>query len=467
MKKIIFLIITVVYTQSVFATNLKSEVNECFELTSIVFRLAGADEYINNDIKQYSDDIDRYFAEFSNHSLIDFVRNARQQYAIGYDAVTSITALLDIKNGKVTVAKGVKASGISDIDERWNEDTFRKFVILLNDFYRQSEFNSFYNQHQALYETAEQRMDILLQQINVDWFQSFFGEKLKNPRIILSLCNGRSNYAILSSSNNYDYGIVIGCSADGNGLPFYKDIMLYTIIHELNHNFTNRRFDQFWDLTESSALKIYPYVKEKMRENAYGSVYTSLLEWLNNLFSLMYFRENPIDDLPEDFLVVLEQGKGFIWMERSVNFMNHFYNNRDVYPNIDDYISQIVCFINFTGDNFGQILNEYNQRHPYIVDMYPVSNNKAAINFDTIEIKFSEPMNACHGLRQVNDDYITIFPISGMSEWKDEYTFAIPIDKSALQKGKVYGLVMPYEMFQSKRYYNIENDFVYTIQIEE
>ena len=43
---------------------------------------------------------------------------------------------------------------------------------------------------------------------------------------------------------------------------------------------------------EFSANAIYDEIADDMRENAYGNVQESLLEWLNNLFSIMYLRDN-------------------------------------------------------------------------------------------------------------------------------------------------------------------------------
>lgn len=50
------------------SAQVKSQVKESFELTSIAFRLAGAEEYINNTIPGYTADIDNYFSNIENIS---------------------------------------------------------------------------------------------------------------------------------------------------------------------------------------------------------------------------------------------------------------------------------------------------------------------------------------------------------------------------------------------------------------
>lgn len=50
------------------SAQIKCEVNECFELTSIVFRLAGAEEYVINDLEKYTSAVDKYFERYKKTS---------------------------------------------------------------------------------------------------------------------------------------------------------------------------------------------------------------------------------------------------------------------------------------------------------------------------------------------------------------------------------------------------------------
>lgn len=74
MKRIFLQIIFLAFTFNAAIAQLKSQTNECFELTSIVFRLAEAPEYVNNQISVYTKDIDNYFGKYKKHKLISFAK---------------------------------------------------------------------------------------------------------------------------------------------------------------------------------------------------------------------------------------------------------------------------------------------------------------------------------------------------------------------------------------------------------
>lgn len=180
-----------IYTKLwIIPAQLKSKVSESFELTSIVFRLAGAKEYVNNDIPAYAKDIDDYFAKYDTHEIVDYIKELREKHHIGYDAVSAAAALIEINNRKVRIKPGTDAETISNYDDRWSGFRFKKFVTLLDHFYKATRFNDFFLQHSGLYKIAEERMDKLLSWIDVQWFESFFGEKLLHVRVIpmLSMC---------------------------------------------------------------------------------------------------------------------------------------------------------------------------------------------------------------------------------------------------------------------------------------
>ena len=71
-------------------------VDERIELTTIAFRLAGAEEWTNYDGLEYLDDIDEYFAPYKDHPLLSYIREIRDKYSIGYGYVVSIPFFFDI-----------------------------------------------------------------------------------------------------------------------------------------------------------------------------------------------------------------------------------------------------------------------------------------------------------------------------------------------------------------------------------
>src|SRR4051812_30984575 len=70
--------------------HLNPTVDKRVELLSIVFRLAGNQEYNSDFFKKYVGDINNHFAPYSKHPLILFARELAQEKSIGFDAVMAM-----------------------------------------------------------------------------------------------------------------------------------------------------------------------------------------------------------------------------------------------------------------------------------------------------------------------------------------------------------------------------------------
>jgi hypothetical protein len=166
---------------------LHSIVDIRFELTSIVFRLANANEYVNNDVKNYTEDINHYFLKYKNHPLISYTKELREHNEIAYDAVSGFTELLKIEHGKILLNPEKDISKFLEVEKRWNSESLSKYVVLLNDFYKKTNFSDLYKRHQDLYLKSTKRFDLLLATIHTEWFYSFFGKSFDNATVIISL----------------------------------------------------------------------------------------------------------------------------------------------------------------------------------------------------------------------------------------------------------------------------------------
>ena len=246
MKKILIFIVFISYCLNGMASSppLKSHINECFELTSIVFRLAGAPEYSTCEISRYVNDIDNYFAPYKGHKLIQFAKEIRDKHGISYNAIASVAANINLKNEEIILNPDIDFSEVTAIiDYRWTPEIFKTFLSLLNDFYKETHFNKFYINHANLYHIAEINLDLLLERIDIEWFKSVFTEKVETPTVIVSLCNGASNYAVTTPNKKV---IVIGSGVDLHGMPYFNKNKISIILHEFLHHYTNPLIYNYW-----------------------------------------------------------------------------------------------------------------------------------------------------------------------------------------------------------------------------
>lgn len=462
MRKYIFSFIVLLFVCDLTHAQVIPKVDERVELTSIVFFLAGAPEYSTNMISSYRQDINEYFEKYKNHPIVQYAIELRNKQGIAYTAIASAAICLKIIDNRVK--SSIDSESITIYDHRWTDKSFNHFLKLLDDFYQKTDFRIFYNDHKDFYALVEQNIVQLFdEKIRPEWFESFYGESLGKPNVYIGICNGPHNYAIGDPLSPDNAGIVIGVSTeDDNGIPIFRNNDLFVIMHELNHRFSNPLINKYWNEIEPSANIIYPYVKEIMLQHAYGDAKTTFIEWLTNLCTIMYFKDN---GLSVRYLISAYQDNGFIWLERSIDFMKNFYNNRELYPNMEEFIPQIIGFLNFTAGDFTHVKLEFNNRYPYVVSVYP-SVNSNIYQHDEILIEFSEPMSTfAHGLKYVEG--VDILPFVGEAKWINDYTVSFKINSNGLKKDKQYGFSLPSMFFLSQRNYCLIEDFTITYNTYE
>lgn len=434
MKRVILILslCVLVFSQTAYSQT-RSKVEERFELTSLMFALVGAPEYSQCGIPSYKEDIVNTFARYENSEPIEYVRELREKYHISYNAVVNAANLLELKDGKFRLQPQYDLKDIETHDHRWTSEQFGKFIRMANRFYKESDFQEWFDSHRDLYAIAEQRMDSLVNSVDTEWFEEFFGKPYDEDfKFYVSMINGPSNYSIPE-------GVLMGIASDAEGLPDMVGTAGYTLIHELCHHYSNS-IREYTQIMVPSAEKILPHVYDKQRAAGYGLVETMIGEWFNELCTMMYYKER--DDANVPVYLKIADDKGYIWMGRSMAFMEHFYENRDKYPHIDDFMPQIVAFFNYTADNIETVVKEYEMRSPYITEVYPAMGSDIT-SYDKIIITFSQPMSGGYAFNGTgsDDENVKLLPAC-RAYYIDDYRLAIELEPDKLEPGCTYGLQM-------------------------
>lgn len=514
MKRLLITAVLILTATLGFAqVQLEPVVDERIELNSTVFRLAGIPEYNMGLISSYNEAIDSCFMDFKDSKLMEYVMKMREENGLGYSAVAASSLYLKIENGKVRIDDRMDLSTLPGLGHQWkDEKAFRKYVSLLNDFYVKSDFHTFFENSRPIYEKVTGGMKDMLKFLNTEWFAGFFGQEFPSVHLYVGVVNGRSNYYLGPNSYYYrnadpGFSIILGA------LPHFTLDNLYPLLHETCHHFSNPLFEEYWPQMQDAGEKMFPYVADSIMQYGYGSAYEAMLEWQNNLFSAMYYRENykfieslmfPEERIEElkrlgveysstaDNLVVpmsrQNMDRGFIWFKRSVDFMENFFRNRDIYPHVADFMPQLVKFLDHTARDYGRVMFEFENRHPYVVNVFPAAgSNIWNDDLEEIRVTFSEPMA------------LGIFGVSGMTEedqadggadisalplmknsvmdgyhntsagkyWSaDNRTFVIKIDRERLERDRNYGIKLSGAWFMDEDRNKMLEDFTITYTTE-
>lgn len=446
----------------------RGRVDEMLELSGIVWRLAGAGEFLHNEvIDSYATDIDTYFSPYKDHPLFAYIRRIREvPHEIGYDAVPTSALLMVQHNGTIRLNPDIDLARYeTEFDARWDTPTLKRYTALLNDFYKKSRFRRFYDAHRALYDHAELKIDSLVKTIDTRWFESFYGKSFGNPTVNVCMSYGFNNFALTSALMSLfgqeNYGIIIGCNyTDKNGLPDFSGTARRVILHEFGHNFANPILAKYKDRMVEASQVIYPLVKERLAKRGYGPAST-LSEGLNELFMNMYYldiyKSNPFYNIAD------AEESGFVWMGRAIRFMDNFRSNRDRYQTIDDFMPEIVGFINYTAEHIDTIMREFENRHPYVAGIFPAQKTGVDPDIKQIRVQFTETMySGITGYWEPVAENCKMIPIETVYWEGDTYVIEL---SGRLDDNTFYGVTIPQDLCVAYRNgQRIEEDLTITFK---
>ncbi len=484
-KQTIILLLVLIFSAGVSANaNNNAVVDERFELTSIVWRLAGLPEYNTCQVEPYVKAIDKHFKRYKDHPLIKHCEDISKTHSIRYDAISSTTAYLEIVDGGITLREGFSADSVANVESRWSPDIFVTYVELLDDFYKKSKFNKFYIKQKPIFDEAEKNFDkvVLSSEVGLQWFKSFFGEEPQSYKIILCINNGTSNYGNVNVPCVGMAAAVGGCFSLNSTVATYDSSTFHTLLHEFMHSFANPIAYKYQDSFAAASEKIYPHIAEELRRGAYGRS-EIILEWLTRLSTIMYLKENGADDKVVQ-MIRWDGIQGFLWQADAVKLMDEFYADREKYPIFEAFVPRLIEFYNGVAENMESYkspkvaeksLEPVAQNQgvaptvPEIVSICPAPNSVVRLRDNdtvTVTVKFSEPMQytACAGpTSEYNEEkFIEIFTsIEGRGRylvWVDKHTFTFVIPKGDIKKLKCNGIKLSAWAFVSENNIPIKED---------
>lgn len=437
-------------------------VDERVELLSIVFRLAGANEYLNNSVENYTKSIDDYFKSYANDEVIIYAKKLRKKRGVAYDAVMSMAIHIEITNGCIKLIENVQEN---NIDDRWGKHS-EKFVEQLNNFYKKSDFHKFFISNRDLYSIAEKRFSEISNTIDIPWFKSFFGQSPNGTyNLVLSLVN-KGNYGPkidYQSGKTNIYSIICAWETDSLGLPVYSSSVTNTLVHEFCHSFCNSLGEKHFAEMKTVADDFYKTVANKMKMQAYGSSQTMINEILVRASTIKYFLNHDAKDSDIQRFIRYEQANGFLWIEPLLDALAEYENNRTQYPTLEKFMPEIVKLQNsLSPEKLAKTLKE---NSPKIVS-FSIKNNSQNIDHNTKEIivVYDRTMSS-RGISMGKGGKKT-YPKITSTEWKNDNKTEMIIYVE-LEPNKEYSLKFHEEFNQDKYGFTLDKTYELNFKTKE
>lgn len=381
MKKLKYLITSVLIVLSLHIQAQQKQfievpkVDKRVELLSIVFRLAGNEEYNATYFKKYTDKVESHFKQYKDHETIKFARELREKKGISYETVVNMAIILDDSLNPIIDLS-------TTLPEKWSKDESIKFVRLLKKFNKEAKCEEFFNDNEALFQEVAARFRLPYEKLDLNWFHTFYGNNAdENFTIIISPGCGAHNYGtfyILPDAKKEVFAIMGTSKVDESGMPVYEqDEYLQTIIHEFNHSFVNQLLAKHRGSFEESGKGIYKAVEYEMsRQQAYGNWGIMLNEALVRASVIKYFIDHGASESEIQMMLNIESNKGFVWIKGLVAELKKYDNQRDTYPTLESYMPNLSNAYKTYEDKISQI----DAQRPKVESLTEFANNDTSVN---------------------------------------------------------------------------------------
>ena len=383
---------------------------------------------------------------------VAFVREMIENNGLTYSDLIAVSPYITLDGSRISGKLPKDGNGPESV---WNENNFKKFVKLMDTFYRNHRdgFENYLKANEETYATAIENVSRTADRIDFAWFGYFFGTR-KDITIYIT-ANGKEDNVIYSEPAYF---------TDKDGISVvisvYPSAPLYEcLLHEICHPYV-ARLDGFWPQAEKAMEKIFNAEEWKgiYSDARYPSAKSLYEDWLTELAVAMYVKDHPLSEKDIPYMLMMDRLRGLFWMERSIGFTDNFSESRSMYGCFGDFMPRLCEFLDFSvldDDNFSRLVEESRIQAPYITYVYPVPGTDLAgyKALDYIEIRFSEPMFTNSVDMMPDEDFVI------HSYWKDEMTYIILLDSNFdYGNREEYTITVP-KMLQSKKAVSMEKDY--------
>ena len=311
MKKLTTLTLAILFTlvpfTTILATESEAQLNEdhpikvykSVELVSLLMRLTGYSWVYGGEFTDYQRSLSSTFEEFYDHPAVEYARYLRQSRGLDFDAPMWLALYIEQEDGLFQLKED---AAFWYEDDRWTPENAKTFIELMNDFYIESNFADFFEEHIPYFEEHTGRMmDELWSKINFDWFYQFgFGPEYLRITLYPSGSQGGFGPTI----HGVSYAVL--------PVTYYYGDWLEFAIHEFAHSFANPIAELWYEESEKFRRLSYDSV-DLVNMPFYGTSITMAREYVTRAYTILYMVKN--HDANLFHLLLAEIVGGFPYIE--------------------------------------------------------------------------------------------------------------------------------------------------------
>ncbi len=335
------------------AKEIVPQVKEEIELMSALARLAEYEEFRPDTGGSYTDDIDSYLKKYRLHEAVKMMKDFRNTHKIEADDVMTLALQFECHGDHI-----VKLNTENKCSIPLNGKEIATFLDALNDFYRQSDFREFFDQHSDVYANGILSFyNSVISHIDPSWYSRFYGTyPSKDLHIIIGFASGGNYYRATRARQGRPEEIfsIMYYAVDNNGQPFYDKSTVGTITEELCLSFIDIDNNDVKTALAEASENVYRYTKEK--PVAAVTDENIMEESLAYASTIYYLIDN--GSSKKSIRKAVEEGveRGFSWTPELIKRIYYYTENRKEFPTFTSFYPEIIEFFKDYAANLGKTI---------------------------------------------------------------------------------------------------------------
>jgi hypothetical protein len=318
------------------------------EVLSILFHLAGAEEYNFRAVEPYVAAVDSFFAGAMNHPAVAMTRHLSADYHVGYFVPMNLAVHL---RPPPTFDLPEPLTADSSLHRTWKTfpDSTRYYLDLVRAFWADAGVGRFMRQQHPYYVATEARLRAVVEEkVDAAWFARFWGVPARGWFVVVpGLITGRASYGVSFSAPDVvdtSYAIVGLTETDSTGLPVPGKTFTSTVVHELNHPFVDPLVNARSDELASFGDALVAPVREALRRQGYSSWDAAVREALVRAAVVRYLAAHEGMDAAQAE-AQSQSDDGFVWVPELARMMAEYQQARDRYPDFAAFMPRVVAYL--------------------------------------------------------------------------------------------------------------------------
>jgi hypothetical protein len=413
--------------------SIEIRVDPRIELTTIVFRLAGAEEYAGNDVPRYAAAVDSFFGGHKNHSAVAMARQLREKRGIGWDAVMQFAVRL----GEFPQLADRPRANWAEVKRGWDEVGARGFAEEMRRFARDTHADRFFAQQQPLIDTSVRRMrSLITRRLEPSWVPQFYGARPGENRWIVSvgLLNGSISYGVQfvpEGGAREIYGVIGAREADSAGFPVFALDVTATVVHEFSHSLVDPLLERHNAIFRPHIDSVAAVMSRQPTAQGRWEPRTLLAESLIRAIAARhvlasYGVDSAYSQLGQERL------NAFVWIDDLFALLGAYEGARSAHPSFESFLPLIAAAYADIAPRTQKLYEQLDERRPRVVATSPkTSSNTVDPRATTLSITFDRAMRSTYSIAPAPDSSRGRVPEVLSSSWDSSgkvFTFAVRLE---------------------------------------